>query len=734
MAATNTDKPQADEKRERRKIEIEDLYRFRLVGDPQVSPDGRMVAFVQTRLRKKKNDYASNIWLMPADGSDEATKFTGSDQRDMLPRWSPKGDQIAFLSTRSGKPQIWVIKVAGGEARQLTRVKRGVGEFEWSPDGQWIVFATTVDNEEDKRLAEEAKAKGGEGEKGQEKGQSADSENTQPGTGSQGDLLARPMPPGEWEEDEETEEALEEKDKGDHARVFTRVHIKAEGAGYLERRQHLFIIPARGGAPKQLTEGDWDAAAPRWTPDGKQLAFLANQEPDAEYLNITDIFVMPVADGEAGPQRRITNHDTAIMGMGWLPLGEGFAAFGHKRVNEGALGTNVDVYNVSLDGQMRNLTEGFDRSAGHWGNSDMRGHAGELRPRFSKNGSTIYFLVTNGGGVHVFSVPVSGGEVKQVIGGDRQVLDFGLAEDGIVFAATTDTLPNDLFRADFDGDNERKITDVNRDVLGELALSEPREFWVERPGGVRVQGWMLMPYGYEEGKKYPLVLEIHGGPHTSYGGAYFHEFQLLAAQGNIVMFTNPRGSQGYGQEFLDAITNDWGGVDYDDLMACVDHAIEQGLADEERLGVAGGSYGGYMTAWAIGHTQRFKAAVAMRLISNVYSAWGSGDGTWILWNWEFQGTPQERTALYLERSPITYVAEIRTPLLLTHSADDLRANVEQADELYTALKVLKRDVKMVRFPSGGHEISRSGKPSLRVDRLKHILDWFEQHLHTEASR
>jgi dipeptidyl aminopeptidase/acylaminoacyl peptidase len=325
-------------------------------------------------------------------------------------------------------------------------------------------------------------------------------------------------------------------------------------------------------------------------------------------------------------------------------------------------------------------------------------------------------------------VPIEGGDLREVIGGKRQVLNFGVAENGIVFTAAASDLPCDLFVAGFKGKNERRLTDVNRDFTDDFKVGAAQEFWLTRPDGVRVQGWMIMPPGFDEKKKYPLIIQIHGGPHVSYGQAYLHEFQVLAARGNIVLFTNPRGSQGYGQTFSDAIRNDWGGIDYDDLMAFVDYAVEQKYVDKNRLGVAGGSYGGYMTAWIIGHTQRFKAAVAMRACTNLYAAWGSGDYTWALWSWEFEGTPQERTDLYLERSPVTYVKDMHTPLLLTHAEDDYRVAIEQADELYRALKVLKRNVKMVRFPSGGHDVSRTGKPSLRVERLEHIAAWFDEYL------
>ncbi len=650
----------------------------------------------------------------------------------MFPRWSPLGDEIAFISTRSGKPQIWIIRVDGGEARRLTRTKRGISNLTWSPDGQWIVFATTVDNERDEMLAAEAKSKG---DRKKEASPSSDTENREPGTQAvpdpslrSGQALAAPVfAAGEWEEDAEDEKDPE--DKGDHAWQLDQLHFKADGAGLTLRRTHLFIVPSKGGTSKQLTEGDWDAASPRWSPDGKSLAFLANREPDADYVNVQDIFVMPIdSDGKGGEIRRVSNHDSSIGSMDWLPTGDGFAVFAHRRINEAAFGTNPQLWTISLDGKVRILTEGLDRPVAPLVSGDLRSGSGENRPRFSKDGSIIYFQVTDEGCAHVYSAPVAGGEIKRVIGGEREALNFDLAEDGIIFNATTPTLANDIFKADFDGKNERRLTNVNQDIISRLELSEPKEFWIDRPDGGRVQGWLLMPSGYREGEKYPLILQIHGGPHMSYGNVYFHEFQLMAARGDIVLYTNPRGSQGYGQAFSDAILNDWGGVDYDDFMACLDYAISQGNVDEKRLGVAGGSYGGYMVTWIIGHTQRFKAAVASRMVSNLVSAWGSGDFTWMLWNWEFEGMPQERMALYMERSPISYVQQMHTPLLITHAEDDLRTNIEQGDQMFTALKVLKREVKMVRFPSGGHDISRTGKPSLRVERLGCILDWFDQHL------
>jgi acylaminoacyl-peptidase len=707
----------------KRKIQTADLYLFRLTMDPQASPDGRTVAYVQTRLRKKKNDYASNIWLVDVANGSAPRKFTNSDKRDMYPRWSPTGDALAFLSTRSGKPQVWIIPTSGGEARQLTHAKRGVGQFTWSPDGQWIAYTSQVDNEQDKKHAADAKSKGN----GQEtETADADSENRMPGDVPGGDMIAPVLIPGEWEEDQEDEKT--EEDKGDHAYVITRVHIKGEGQGLLLRRSHAFLVPAAGGKERQITDGDWDVGPMRWSPDGSQIAFLSEQEPDEGLNNITDIFVLPIADdGTPGELRRVTDHDSVIMTLDWLPPGDGFAVMAHSRVNEGAFGTNAQVWTISLDGRITKLTEDWDRTAGMVINSDLWAGTGEPRVRFSPAGDTAYFIGSTEGTAHIFSVPLAGGDLRQLTHGRRAVLNFDVLADGFVYNATNPAHPVDLYRGDFDGANERQITNVQADALSLLDLAPVRELWIERDG-TRLQGWMMLPPDFDEERKWPMVLQIHGGPHVSYGESFFHEFQVLAARGYVVLYTNPRGSQGYGQTFSDAILNDWGGVDYDDLMAFVDHVAEMPFVDADRMAVAGGSYGGYMTAWVIGHTNRFKSAVAMRPVTNLYSAWGTGDFTHLLWSWEFEGMPQDRTELYLERSPVTYVKNIETPLLLTHAEDDYRVDIEQSAELYMALKVLGKKVKMVRLPSGGHDVSRSGKPSLRVERLDYIADWIDEHM------
>jgi dipeptidyl aminopeptidase/acylaminoacyl peptidase len=695
-------------------IEIDDLFRIKLISDPQVSPNGQSAAFVLTWLRKKEDDYASNIWMVPTDAHTPAKAFTRSESRDTSPRWSPSGGELAFLSTRSGKAQVWVIPVSGGEAHQITRIKNGVQEFEWSPDGRWIAFTAKID----------APGEGPGKEKPQE--EAATSENREPGPQESEEGL---MLPQHGAEETVEDDDAEGKEKPKPARVIERLRYKADGVGYLEKWTHLFLIAADGGKPRQITEGEWNATSPRWSPGGDRLSYIANIEDDSDYRNIQDIFVTSISEsGEPGETMQATGHNAAIRGYDWLPDGSGFCILGHRRVDEAAYGSNVEVYRLPEGGDLRLLTEGWDQSASTDLLNDLRAAHGSLRPQYSHDGREVYFLGMSGGSVCLYSVSLEGGDVREQIGGERGLFAFSMTRNGAVFASGTVDHPNDLYLASFDGADEKQLTDVNREFNERSSVQPAREFWVEQPDGTRVQGWYLLPPAFEEGKRYPAILSIHGGPHTAYGHGYFHEFQVLTSRGYVVIYTNPRGSQGYGQGFADAIKDDWGGIDYSDLMACVDHMLGLGFIDEERLGVGGGSYGGYMTAWIVGHTNRFKAAVASRLVSNLYSAWGNGDFTWMLWNWEMTGSPQERTDLYIERSPVQHARNIETPLLLTHAEDDLRCNVEQAHQMYVALKVQRKDVKMVLFPAGGHDVSRAGKPSIRTARLTHIADWYDKYL------
>jgi dipeptidyl aminopeptidase/acylaminoacyl peptidase len=297
-----------------------------------------------------------------------------------------------------------------------------------------------------------------------------------------------------------------------------------------------------------------------------------------------------------------------------------------------------------------------------------------------------------------------------------------------VYTKASATEPGDLFVASADGSNELQLTAANGSFLSEIAVSEPEQFWVDAPDGTPIQGWILKPPGFNPDAKYPMILQIHGGPHAMYADAFMHEFQLMAARGYVVVYTNPRGSAGYGERFTRDTHLRWGETDMPDLMAALDHVLSLGYVDESRLGVTGGSYGGYMTLWVIGHTERFKAAVAQRCVSNLYSFYGTSDIGWNFIDYEFGGTAWERHEHFMKYSPISYVKDMTTPLLLVHSERDFRCPIEQAEQVFISLMRLGRKVEFVRFPDENHNLSRTGKPKHRVERLEHIMRWFDTHL------
>lgn len=354
----------------------------------------------------------------------------------------------------------------------------------------------------------------------------------------------------------------------------------------------------------------------------------------------------------------------------------------------------------------------------------------DVRPFWAPDGSALYFLASDSGSTHIHRVPAGGGEVSRLTEGRFRISGLSISPDGskLAYIKATATNPGDLYVSNADGSNEQRLTGVNEEILSGIALSEPEPFWVESEDGSKVQAWTLKPPGFDESTRYPMILQIHGGPHAMYAEAFMHEFQLLAAHGYVVVYCNPRGSSGYGEPFTRDTHLRWGETDMPDVMAVVDHVIEQGYIDESRMGITGGSYGGYMTLWVIGHTDRFKAAVTQRCVSNLFSFYGTSDVGWTLIGYEFGGPAWERREHYMQYSPITYVENMTTPLLIIHSERDFRCPIEQAEQVFISLKKLGREVEFVRFPDENHNLSRSGKPKHRIERLEHILRWFDGHL------
>ncbi len=663
----------------KRPITIDDLFKIKLLGDPQIAPDGKTIAFVQTTTDFEKDKYVSHIWLAPSDASAPPTQFTFGAGKDRAPRWSPDGKRIAFLSNRDDEKseQLYLISLDGGEAIRLTTDANKPSPALWSPDGMLIAYTAKV-------IAKEAKAENGKRE--------------------DSDVAA-----------------------------YTRLLYKSDSEGLWDYgwRQIFVVLTAEeaGGreqGAKQLTRGNFHHVEPAWSPDSKTIAFAANRSLRADETNITDLWTV-AAKGVAAKQ--LTKSKGPIHSPAYSPDGKWLAFIGHE--NEFKRVTQTHVYVMpAKGGRAKKITMAFDRGYGNTMLSDLRAAPEGFGPApiWSRDSKTVYFLATDGGTTQIFAAPAKGGKVKAVTSGAHMVFDFSYATAANRFAlVSSDALnPNDLFVSDPRGSRKR-VTKVNADWIAAVELSRPERF-ASKNEGRTVEGWLLKPSGWKKSKKYPALLEIHGGPHTAFGAAYFHEMQVLAASGYAVIFTNPRGSTGHGQEFLKAVCQDWGGGDYRDLMAAVDAALKKNpWINKNRLGVLGGSYGGYMTSWIVTHTPRFKAAISERALNNWYSFNGTSDiGAFFGPDSEIGGDIWEKPEEYLAHSPIAHVQNCKTPTLILHCEKDFRCPIEQGEQFYIALKKLRVPVEFVRFPDESHNMSRAGKPRHRRERLERMVAWFRK--------
>lgn len=675
-----------------RSITIEDLYQFKFLSRPRISPDGQRIAFVVTTIDEQKHAYRSALWMVPTSGG-EATRFTTGPANAHSPAWSPDGRWLAFVSEREGEPvgkdeqeqkkhgkgkaQVWLIPTNGGEARQLTFMPHGASNPVWSPDSKRLVFNAAVGP-----IDEE---------------------------GADG----KPLP---------------------KARVIDRLFYRLDGVGFIyERRQHLFLLDIAGGEPQQLTDGDWDDGDAAWSPDGTRIVFTSNRAEDRWRFLVADLYTLNIVDGKAGELQRLTNGSLNCSSPSWSPDGKTLAFYGTPKLRSGG---HSELFTLAADAaqdEPRCLTHEFEGSCSDSTNSDTTDEHVAPPPTWSPDGKTLYILATRRGATRVFAIPGSGaGEQPTTLTpGDVHVLDFSADQANNTLAVLIEdpTHLAEIFTCSPTAPGElRQLTPCNQELLREITLVTPEYLAYTGEDGWAMDGWILKPHDFDPSRKYPLIVEIHGGPNTQYGYGFFHEMQLLAAAGNVVLYTNPRGSTGYGRDFALAVRGAWGIKDSLDILAGVDAVVQQGYIDEQRLGVTGGSYGGFMTNWLIGHHDRFKAAVTDRCVADRSSFFGSSDVGWDFADDDMETTPWEDPELYRRMSPLTYVKNMHTPLLIIHSEQDLRCNIEQAEQLFASLKYMGREVLFVRFEGQSHGLSRGGHPKLRKERLQHILGWFEKYL------
>jgi dipeptidyl aminopeptidase/acylaminoacyl peptidase len=672
----------------KRVITATDLYSFQWVASPQIAPDGSKVAYTLVKVTPKHDNYETALWLVSTSGG-PPRQFT-SGPHDSGARWSPDGKILAFLrsSEKDGKPeppQIYLLSMEGGDARPLTDIPKGASEIVWSPNGRSIAFTSTA-------------------------------------------------LPNDFEK--KSPEAVES-----DVRVITLAHYRENGEGYLEsdRPTHIWVVDVPrnfAGLQKarQVTTGGFSESNIAWSHDGSQIYFISDRikEPYYEPPD-SDIYVV---SREGTDVRRVASIDGEINQFAQSPDGRSMAFVGALNRVQGGTERSYnqpDLFVISLGpgATPKNLTTNydFDISGGIGGDQAAPRGGGVSVPYWSADGHSLFVTSTEQGRANLVRVDVETGKLDALTTGNHTVQAYSATPDGAQVAAliTTPTNIGDLFLVNGRSGKIEQITHVNADLMAGLRLTEPEMIWYRSFDGRQIQAWVQRPPDFQD-RKYPMILDIHGGPHSSYGYVFDHEFQWMAAKGYVVLYPNPRGSTSYGQEFGNVIQYHYPGDDFKDLMAGADELIKRGWVDPEKLGVTGGSGGGVLTNWAIGHSDRFKAAVSQRSIASWTNFWYTTDFTLFTPFW-FRGAPWEQEADFKERSPITYVENIHTPLMLIEGEADFRTPpTGGGEEMFRALKYLKRPVVMVRFPGESHELSRSGKPVHRVERLTHIVAWFDKYL------
>ncbi|MEO8384320.1 MAG: S9 family peptidase [Betaproteobacteria bacterium] len=680
-----------------RHIAETDLFRFQWIGDPQISRDGAEVAYVVVRVDEKKETYETSIWSV-SSATAQSRQLTAGKQ-DSSPRWSPDGKWLAFLrqdeKDSKGKPtpaQIWVLPMSGGEPQQLTRLPKGAASPVWSMDGNRIAFNSGT-NELD--LVKAACAASETPDK-------------------QACLLPR-----------ETD-----------VQIVTRAAYRTNGAGYTDftRPKHIWTVAfvpgnASVSVAKQVTRGPFNESSMVWTRGDERLCYITdlNLEP----YNQPPQNIIHCVPSEGGEAVQVLQFAGNVSSLSSNPQGTQIAYFGTESTPvQSHTKTNLWVLDLMNGGQPRNLSAKYDWEIGGGviGDQGAPRAGGDVKPLWDARGQFVTTVVAREGRANLVRFSAVDGGVASVTAGDQAVLRYTSNGSQTAALISTPTELNDLFLVDAINVAPRRLTTVNQKQFSELNLTAPKEIWFRSFDARRIHALVQLPPNFDSGKKYPLILNIHGGPHAAYGFIFFHEIQWMAAKGYVVLYPNPRGSTSYGEQFANVIQYRYPGDDYKDLMSGVDELIKLGYVDEKRLGVTGGSGGGLLTNWAIGHTDRFAAAVSQRDIASWADWWYSADFTLFQPNW-FRKPPFDDPDDYRARSPITYINKVKTPTMFILGDADSRTPPEAGgDQMFRALKYRKIPATMIRFPGESHDLSRAGKPWHRVERLQHIVNWFDLYL------
>lgn len=652
----------------KRPVRLLDLYEIRFLRDVALSPDGRSAAFTVERMDRRENKYFTELFVV--DHSGRVRAFVRGKKNLRSPQWSPDGSAIAFIQSEKEKQDLWLIPTDGGEAYRLTKADGSFGSFRWAPDGRRIVCEFTRRDVDKKRVPE--------------------------------------------------------KDKPPLYHHVTRAWYRLDDAGMLGReRQHLWLVNSRTGAMKQLTRGVNGDGQPAWAPDGRSVVFVTNREEDFEgRIQYEQIMAINV-DGTRERTFRLPAGPKASPVLS--PDGRHLAYVGSDRPDRFVGWQTYYIWLAPVKGgKAVKLTARLDRSPGDHVIDDTGNH-GNAGIRFTADGLGILFLMTDHGVTGLYRFDIAAGSARRLFGSQQRVYAFDTNPSGAIVMAVSDPqCPGDVYR--WHRGRADRLSWINRQYLAKRRLATVQEYRFRGAHGDEVQAWLMKPPRSSDRRRLPVCVQIHGGPYAAYGYSFFHEFQVLAARGYAVFFCNPHGSMGCGERFARALHNRWGVPDGVDIMKAVRMLKREQWADPKRFAVMGGSYGGFMTNWLIGHTNEFCAAVTMRSVVNLLSFFGHDFG--FAMGREFVGDWWEKDnfRFYWNMSPLRYVTRVRTPLLIIHSEQDLRCPVGQAEELFAALKRLGRDVEMVRFPGESHELSRHGTPRRREMRLEFIVGFLKRHL------